>query len=204
VIARLEGRLVEVEEGAVIVMVNGVGFRLYMSTSTLSALPERGADVSVYTHLRVRDDGIDLYGFLDREERAAFEQLVSVSGVGPRAALAVLSSVDAAGLRRAVACDDAERLMAAPGIGEKTARRIILELKGKIGEAAPTASKKRRGPATGPVAEAVEALAALGYAREEALPAVEGAVSDGAVETGEIVRKALKLLGRDGSVGGRA
>ncbi len=154
--------------------------------STFYGLPATGEAVSLFTHLVVREDAHVLYGFATQEERAAFRQLIKISGVGPRTALSVLSGLSVADLAEAVTLQDAAKLTTVPGIGKKTAERLLLELKGKItGTAKPQPSG---------ASDVVNALIGLGYNEKEALQAVKGLQPNLGVAEG--IRAALKVLAK--------
>ena len=155
--------------------------------STFYALPATGDAVTLHTHLVVREDAQALYGFFTLEERAAFRQLIRISGIGARIALAVLSGMSVADLAQCVAVQDAGRLIKIPGIGKKTAERLLLELKGRLAEGAAQ-------PAGGRGSDVVNALVALGYSEKEALAAIEGLPAD--TPLAEAIRAALKALVR--------
>jgi Holliday junction DNA helicase RuvA len=197
VIARLRGRLVEVLPDGAVIDVGGVGYRVFLTPKALAALP-RGEDVVVHTVTYVREDALSLYGFLSAEERHAFELLLGASGVGPKLALALLSVHSPDALRRAVSAGDADALTLVPGIGRKGAARLLLELRGKLGDGAPDLPAD---PATRPAyAEVREALAALGYAPAEVKAALEALPEDaGALPTQELLRLALRGLAPAGA-----
>jgi holliday junction DNA helicase RuvA len=197
VIARLRGRLVEVLPDGAVIDVGGVGYRVFLTPKALAALP-RGEDVVVHTVTYVREDALSLYGFLSAEERQAFELLLGASGVGPKLALALLSVHSPDALRRAVSAGDADALTLVPGIGRKGAARLLLELRGKLGDGAPDLPAD---PATRPAyAEVREALAALGYAPAEVKAALEALPEDaGALPTQELLRLALRGLAPAGA-----
>ncbi|MCB2198789.1 Holliday junction branch migration protein RuvA [bacterium] len=166
-IDRIEGRIVELEPTHVVLSVGGVGFFLSISLQTYEKIGRRDK-VLLHTYLHVREDILQLFGFVDKEERAAFKILISISGVGPRVAQAILSSLSVATLRDAVAAGDWKRLTAAPGVGKKLAERMAVELRDRLGgtEAAETATGE--GPAgyagvAGSIHDAVQALVALGH-----------------------------------------
>jgi Holliday junction DNA helicase RuvA len=186
-IGRLSGRLAAKQPPQVLVDVGGVAYELDVPMSTFYNLPATGEGVSLYTHLVVREDAHTLYGFATLEERTAFRQLIRISGVGARTALAVLSGLSVGDLARAVTLQDAAPLTRVPGIGKKTAERLLLELKGKLAE--PTASAGGQ-----PTSDVVNALVALGYSDKEALAAVKG-VAPG-IPVAEAIRAALKALAR--------
>jgi len=186
-IGRLSGRLAAKQPPQVLVDVGGVAYELDVPMSTFYNLPATGEGVSLYTHLVVREDAHTLYGFATLEERTAFRQLIRISGVGARIALAVLSGLSVEDLARAVTLQDAAPLTRVPGIGKKTAERLLLELKGKLAE--PTASAGGQ-----PTSDVVNALVALGYSDKEALAAVKGLTPG--IPVAEAIRAALKALAR--------
>ena len=170
-----------------LVDVGGVAYELDVPMSTFYSLPSTGESVTLYTHLAVKEDSHSLYGFASLEERSAFRQLIRISGVGPRTALSVLSGLSVADLAQAVAAQDQARLTRIPGIGKKTAERLLLELKDKLGEAALAAGGERAG-------DVVHALVALGYSEKEALAATKGLGAGLSVAEG--IRAALKALAK--------
>lgn len=175
---------------------NGVGFAVGMSANSLSDLPEQGSPVQVFTYMQVREDDISLFGFTSMDEREAFEKLVSVSGIGPKVALAALSSFRPNELADAVAMEDAAAISRIPGIGKKTAQRLILELKGKL---APSSLAPAEGlfaapaPDEGFLGKVIEDLLALGFAPAEAELACKG-MPDG-LDEGRALQYALKKIG---------
>jgi holliday junction DNA helicase RuvA len=171
----------------VLVDVGGVAYELDVPMSTFYGLPATGEAVSLYTHLVVREDAHTLYGFGTLEERAAFRQLIRISGVGARTALAVLSGLSVSDLAHAVTMQDAAPLTRVPGIGKKTAERLLLELKGKLAEATATAGGQH-------ASDVVNALVALGYSDKEAASAVKGLAPG--VPVAEAIRAALKTLAK--------
>jgi len=187
VIGRLNGRLISKQPPQVLVDCNGVAYEVDVPMSTFYSLPATGEAVTLHTHLVVREDAQVLYGFATLEERAAFRQLIRISGVGARTALAVLSGLSVAELASAVAMQDAARLTKVPGIGKKTAERLLLELKGKLAEGAAK-------PAAGSAGDVINALVGLGYSEKEALAAVKGLPPGLAVAEG--IRAALKALAK--------
>jgi Holliday junction DNA helicase RuvA len=186
VIGRLTGRLLAKQPPQILVDVGGVAYEVDVPMSTLYGLPGVGDPVTLFTHLSVKEDAHTLYGFASLEERGAFRQLIKISGVGPRTALAVLSGMSVADLASAVALQDAATLTKVPGIGKKTAERLLLELKGKIADAAR--------PQPAGAADVVHALVGLGYSEKEALAAVKGLSPGIAVADG--IRAALKTLAK--------
>lgn len=196
VIRSLRGVLVEVSEDAALVEVGGVGLRVHVSTTTRAALPATGAVTRLDTHLVVREDALELFGFATAAERVLFEACIGVSSVGPRIALAVCGLDEPDALRRSIQLGDSRRLQAASGVGKRTAERLVLELRDRLGEipdATPGDPGAPRG--AGPVAEAREALVALGFGGDEVDHAFADAPDD-LVETESLVRFALTRLRR--------
>lgn len=203
-IAFLRGKLAGAKDGAAYVDVNGVGYRVFVSGRDLNDLPPAGENVKLYTYLSVREDAIWLYGFLSEEDREVFRQLLAVSGVGPKAALGILSAFSASDLRFAVFSDDVKAISKAPGIGPKTAKKLILELKDRLkledalpggGEAIPEPDGMAAHSGDIDVSEAVQALVALGYSGTEALRAVRQVKITGDMKTEDILGEALKVIG---------
>jgi Holliday junction DNA helicase RuvA len=189
-IGRINGKLVEKHPPQIIVNVNGVGYEIDVPMSTFYQLPANGAEVALYTHLLVREDAHQLFGFATEAERGVFRQLLKISGVGARTALAVLSGLSVADLRETVSSQDGGRLTKIPGIGKKTAERLLLELRDKLdGAAIATAGVGDRRQD-----DIVNALLALGYNEREAAWASKQLPSDMAVADG--IRQALKLLSK--------
>ena len=186
-IGRLTGRLIARHPPQVLVDVAGVAYEIDVPMSTFYNLPASGEAVTLHTHLVVREDAQMLYGFATLEERAAFRQLIRISGIGARTALAVLSGLSVGELAQAVALQDAVRLTKVPGIGKKTAERLLLELKGKIADA-------QSKPAPGSASDVLNALIGLGYSEKEAANAVKGLPPGIAVTKG--IRAALKALAK--------
>ncbi|HEX5045355.1 MAG TPA: Holliday junction branch migration protein RuvA [Candidatus Polarisedimenticolaceae bacterium] len=198
-IGRLTGRLVDCEPGSAVLDVGGVGYELRIPLSTYYRLSARPEPAVLFVHTHVREDALALFGFATREERAAFERLISISGVGPRMALAVLSGIGVEDLSRAVAEGDRARLERIPGIGRKTAERVLLELKDKKDEGRPERATASAGPAgeSGIRADAVSALLNLGYPPDAARRAVEQAATEAeGSELGGLLRAALRRLVR--------
>jgi len=187
-IGLLSGKLVAKQPPLVLLEVAGVGYEIDVPMSTFYNLPANGEDVTLHTHLVVREDAHVLYGFGTLEERAAFRKLIRISGVGARTALSVLSGLSVADLAQAVASQDAARLTKVPGIGKKTAERLLLELKGKLADALPAEAK------TGSGNDILNALLGLGYSEKEALNAVRNLPAGLAVTEG--IRAALKALAK--------
>jgi Holliday junction DNA helicase RuvA len=189
-IGRLSGTLLEKHPPQILVDAHGVGYELDVPMSTFYNLPAQGEKVTLHTHFSVREDAQQLYGFLTAKEREVFRILIKISGVGPKLALAVLSGMSVDELAQAVATQETGRLVKVPGVGKKTAERLLLELKGKLADALPVS-------AAGPAAvthDALNALMALGYSDKEAAPALKQLPEGLSLE--ESIRQALKLLAR--------
>jgi holliday junction DNA helicase RuvA len=190
-IGRIAGTLLEKNPPHVLVDCAGVGYELDVPMSTLYNLPEAGAKVTLLTQLIVREDAHLLYGFATGAERAAFRELIKVSGIGPRTALAVLSGMSVAELAQAITLQEAARLQKVPGIGKKTAERLLLELKGKLGADLGVPSGSAANDTT---ADIVRALTALGYNDKEALAAMKSVPAGASVSEG--IKLALKALSK--------
>jgi len=191
-IGRLTGILIEKNPPQVIVDVNGVGYEVDVPMSTFYHLPATGDRVSLHTQLIVREDAHLLYGFATDDERAAFRQLLKVSGVGPKVALAVLSGLSVNELAAAIATQETGMLTRVPGIGKKTAERLLLELRDKF--KASGALSSASAPSGGHGSDVLNALLALGYNEREALSAIKQLPADVAVTDG--IRLALKYLSK--------
>jgi Holliday junction DNA helicase RuvA len=190
-IGRITGKLLAKQPPQIIVDVQGVGYEIDVPMSTLYQLPATGADVTLFTHLTVREDAHLLYGFATEQERTVFRQLLKISGVGARTALSVLSGLSVADLHAAVSQQDTGRLTKIPGIGKKTAERLLLELKDKLKVTVMSS------PASGAFnagSDIVNALSSLGYNDKEASWAVKQLPADANVNDG--IRQALKLLSK--------
>jgi len=192
-IALLSGILFAKTPPRVIVQTAGLGYEVDLPMSSFYGLPAIGQSVTLLTHLVVREDAHLLYGFTTEGERSAFRELIKISGIGPRIALAVLSGLTVEQLSQAVALQDTASLVKVPGIGKKTAERMLLELKGRLADALPGAAG-RLPIAEGSTAEVSTALLALGYSEKEALAAVR-ALPPG-LDVAEGIRQALKQLVR--------
>ena len=193
-IGSLRGTLIDRSPTEVILDVNGVGYRVYMPSSAIARFPARGAEMRVHTHLHVREDAMTLFAFQTTDERELFEVLTSVNGIGPKNALAILGAHTPMALRRAVVAEDVDALTAIPGIGKKTAARIVLELKEKL--ALPDLTVVTTGPnGRAKLAEVRDALLQLGYSTTEAREALERFDLDSGERTTEdLLRTALKEL----------
>ncbi len=190
-IGRLQGTLAEKNPPQVLVDCNGVGYEVDVPMSTFYNLPTLGDKVSLLTHFVVREDAQILYGFATAAEREAFRQLIKISGVGPRTALSVLSGMSVADIAQAVTAQDAGRLVKVPGIGKKTAERLLLELKGKFGADIGAGSASVASDAQ---ADILQALVALGYSDKEAALTLKALPKDVGVSEG--IKLALKSLAK--------
>lgn len=193
-IATLRGELVQVLPDGAVIDVNGVGYRVYMPSSSVAKLPATGKQTRVFTHTHVREDALMLFGFSTDEERSLFEVLTSVNGIGPKNALAILSGNTPAQLRKAVVAEDVAALTSIPGIGKKTAARIVLELKERLSLPDLEIIPGVNGDGRASVAEVREALLQLGYSHNEARDALERIDLDGDGSTEDLLRSALKTL----------
>lgn len=191
-IGRLTGILLEKHPPQVLLDVGGVGYDIDVPMSSFYNLPAVGEPVTLVTHFVVREDAQQLYGFLSQKERAAFRELIRISGVGPKLALSVLSGMSADDLAQCIVLQDAGRLTRVPGIGKKTAERLLLELKGKLADALPQSGGMSA--SAGVANDALNALLALGYSDKEALPTLKQLPEGLSLE--ESIRQALKLLAR--------
>jgi len=196
----IRGILAEIEEDAVVVEANGVGYHIFTTGQTFSHLPSLGEEVKVYTYLNIREDAMQLFGFLGKDELRVFKLLLGVSGIGPKGALAILSVMTTDDLRFAVLGDDAKAIAKAPGVGVKTAQRLILELKDKLHledafeQRLQQAEEPAREKAKGAKNEAVQALVALGYSSSEALKALNGIEITEETDVEDILKMALKNM----------
>ncbi|HVO27436.1 MAG TPA: Holliday junction branch migration protein RuvA [Candidatus Margulisiibacteriota bacterium] len=193
-IAQLAGSLAYKSPEQLVVDVQGVGYRVLVSLNSFYRLPELGDPVRLLIHTHVREDALQLYGFIDRQEKDLFLLLNSVSGIGPRLALNILSGTPTTELLDALEAGDLVRLVAIPGVGKKTAERLVLELRDKIKliKGARDAGDARQ--ATGLESEAVSALVNLGYRQNEAERAVKAARAAGASDLEAVIRTALKRV----------
>lgn len=201
-IGRIRGQLVLKQPPDILVEVGGVGYEIQVPMTTLFQLPQLGAEVSLVTHFVVREDAQLLYGFIDERDRSLFRQLIKVSGVGPKLALTILSGMDSRSFARCVQRDDISSLVALPGVGKKTAERLLVEMRDKLKDWLGTADVDDglqpggigQAPVTNFVADAEGALIALGYKPQEASRVV-AAVNDDSIEgSEELIRRALKSM----------
>lgn len=200
-ISYIKGELTEVFEDTVVVETNGIGYNIRVPGSVLDRLPSVGSSVRIYTYLYVKEDAMNLFGFLNRDDLSVFKLLLNVSGIGPKGALAILSTIGPDDLRFAVLSEDVKTISSAPGIGAKTAKRLIIELKDKLklAEVFETAlANKEKASSENDVLlarnEAVEALVALGYASAQAMKAVQQVKNAEEKDSEQILKEALKKL----------
>ena len=200
-ISYIKGELTEVFEDTVVVETNGIGYNIRVPGSVLDRLPSVGSSVRIYTYLYVKEDAMNLFGFLNRDDLSVFKLLLNVSGIGPKGALAILSTIGPDDLRFAVLSEDVKTISSAPGIGAKTAKRLIIELKDKLklAEVFETALANKEKASSENVVllarnEAVEALVALGYASAQAMKAVQQVENAEEKDSEQILKEALKKL----------
>lgn len=201
--AYIEGTLESVDEDSVIIDNHGIGYEIFLPTGDLSRLPARGETVRIYTYFQAGENGVALYGFLSREEKQTFTLLLGVNGVGPRAALSILGTISAEDLKFAILSDDSKAISQAPGVGPKTAKRIILDLKDKLDIVEEVGVRLENGSGMSDVQlqpsvknDAVAALTALGYNGADALNAIKriGAEDIESLTVEEVLKLALKEL----------
>ncbi len=187
-IARLRGILVDKGDGSVIVDVGGVGYAVAVTPRTLAGLPHLGDETVLHTHMHVREDQLALFGFDSAEDKGLFSLLLGVSGVGPKVALAILATMTPDQLRTAVVSNDIQALTTVPGIGKRSAEKLMVELRPKMEAGIETSS------ASGPVSEVREALVSLGYSPDEIRDTLAHMPTDLAVE--DLLKRSLQQLGK--------
>ena len=199
----VRGIVENVSEDNVVIDVNGIGYNVHVSADTASKMPSFGEEAKLYTYTSVREDAIWLYGFLTRKDLEIFKKCITVSGIGPKGALSILSVMDADTLRYAISAGDKKAISKAPGVGPKMAERLILELKDKIAydddlidrEIESTAGRSPLASSDVPqIREAVEALVALGYGQTESLKAVSSIPDVESMDSGAVLKAALKKM----------
>lgn len=201
-IGYIKGTLEEADEQCIIVDNHGIGYRIFVPGSVFAGALPIGEEVKIYTYFSVREDAMQLYGFLTRDDLRMFKMLLGVNGIGPKAGLGILSALTADELRFAVLADDAASIAKAPGIGKKTAQKLILELKDKLDledafeqKLANQAQKAQAVPAADDaMQEAVQALVALGYSSTDALRAVKKVEGADSMSVEEILKASLKKM----------
>lgn len=200
-IAYVNGIIDDITEDNVVIDVGGIGYNVKISSDTASRLPGTGEPVKLYTYTSVREDAFLLYGFLKRSDLEIFKKLITVNGIGPKGGLSILSVMDADDLRFAIMSGDSKAISKAPGIGAKTAQRVILDLKDKIDIDDTMISREIVSYSANPMAadsaqkkEAVEALVSLGYGQTESLKAVNSIEGIEEMDSGEVLKAALKKM----------
>lgn len=197
-IGRIRGVLVYKQPPDILVEVGGVGYEIQVPMTTLFQLPELGSEVSLVTHFVVREDAQLLYGFIDEQDRSLFRQLIKVSGVGPKLALTILSGMDSLSFARCVQRDDISSLIALPGVGKKTAERLLVEMRDKLKDWLVQPEGGSVGVALAPVvdivADAESALVALGYKPQDASRVVAAVNDDNVADSEQLIRLALKSM----------
>jgi Holliday junction DNA helicase RuvA len=195
----IKGELVYTDPTTAVVDCNGVGYKMSVSKNTLARLTKRGEKVCLYTHFHIREDAVELLGFYTETELEAFKLLITVSGIGPKAAMAILSVLTPEKFALAVTMGDAKAIAKAPGVGSKTAARVILELKEKVAKSFPTESASAEGEIPesdelvfGNTEEAIGALMVLGYSRQEAQSALKGV--DPLLSLEDMITEALRKM----------
>ncbi len=199
-ISYIRGELVDIQEDKIIVDVGGVGYGIYMPRQAITRLPAAGREVKIHTYLNVREDAMQLFGFLSKDDLEVFKLVIGVSGIGPKGGLSILSGMSPDELRFAVISNDTKAISKTPGIGKKTAEKLIIELKDKLsmedvlerGKDSLEYSQEMS-ESVGVQAEAVQALVALGYGSTEALRAVKSVIADG-MTVEEVLKLSLKQM----------
>ena len=199
-ISYIRGELAVVLEDRVVIDVGGIGYGIHMSGQAISSLPAVGSEVKIHTYMNVKEDAMQLFGFLTRDDLEVFKLVIGVSGIGPKGGLNILSQLTPDDLRFAVAANDVKAISAAPGVGKKTAEKLILELRDKLSMEDALEHGALSGPAEGygqggePQSDAVQALVALGYGSTEARKAVRQVPPEDGMDTEEILKQALKYI----------
>lgn len=198
-ISFVKGPLAEIDEDSIVIENGNLGLEVFVPLTVLTKLPSVGTEVKLFTYFQVREDAMCLYGFLDRQDLKMFKQLIRVNGIGPKGALGILSALEPDELRKAIVTGDAKGISKAPGVGAKTAQRIILDLKDKIDleellpESIPQESNSK--PALeGVTGEAIDALTALGYSYAEASRAVRQVEMTDSMTVEDVLKTSLKYL----------
>lgn len=203
-ISFIKGKLVHIYENVIIVENNGIGYEVFVPVSVIGNMPLVGSEVMIYTYMHVREDALQLFGFLDRDTLEIFKLLITVSGIGPKGAIGVLGTLSADDIRYAVMAEDAKTIAKAPGIGAKTASKVVIELKDKLKmrDVAENISSEIDGQQSifddggskQAVSDAIEALVSLGYSATEATKAVRKADAGDDVTVEELLKLSLKYL----------
>ena len=199
-ISYIKGTVAYLEPTIVVIENQGIGYTIYISEQTASQIPSPGQDIKLFTYMNVREDAMQLFGFLTRDDLNVFKLVIGVSGIGPKGGLNILSQLSPDELRFAVMAHDVKAISAAPGIGKKTAEKLIIELKDKLSiedvleKTADTTSAVHSSTTNVVQAEAVQALAALGYGNSEALKAVKKVEIDEDTTVEDVLKQALKYI----------
>lgn len=196
-ISYIKGILEDMTEDAVIVENNGIGYEIKVTSRMLSSLPSRGSEIKIHTYLYVREDALSLFGFASKEELKTFQLLIGISGIGPKAGLAILSTLSVQDLRFAVLSQDVKTISKTPGIGKKSAERLIIELKDKMKLEDMIEWEEQSTQETGQEeskAEVTLALVSLGYSNAEALRAIQAVEGSESMDTEMLLKQALKKL----------
>lgn len=198
-ISYIKGTLEYIDETWIVIETAGIGYRVFVSPKTISSLPPIQNNIKIYTYMNVKDDGINLYGFLKQEDLELFNKLLLVSGIGPKGALNILGSMSSGEIILSIVSEDIKALSKAPGVGKKTAQRLIIELKDKfknsdfLNSLDENTETEFDSSLKNEKSEALEALLALGYSRTEAVTALKGISFEG-MDTGAILKTALKKI----------
>ena len=194
-ISYVKGTLAEITQDSVIIESGGFGISIMVPASVINSLPGKGADVKIFTYMNVREDAINLFGFLSPDDLGIFKLLINVSGIGPKGALAILSAMTPDELRLAVLTGDTAKISSAQGVGKKTAERAVLELKDKVSTVVPESFASGEGDAsTGVTAETVQALVSLGIPERQAALAVSAVEDREDLSSEELIKEALKNI----------
>lgn len=200
--AYIKGEIADISEDNLVLECNNIGYNIRIPLSVAQRLPGIGASVKIYTYTSVREDAFNLFGFLSKDDLEIYKKLIAVNGIGPKGALSILSAMSADDLRYAIVSGDAKTIAKAPGVGNKSAERIILELKDKIGlrfsaeEEVDFISAADTSENSTAVNEAVEAMIALGYTPTEALKAVKQLEVTQDMDSGAVLKQALKVISK--------
>jgi Holliday junction DNA helicase RuvA len=195
--AYIKGVVEEIAQDSIVLDHDGIGYFIYVPTTVLSQLPGKGVEVKIHTYFQVKEDGFSLFGFLSKEELELFKLLISVNGIGPKAGISILSVLSAEDLRFAIASEDDKAIAQAPGVGKKTAQRVIIDLKDKIDFVGAVESKLDAGEKNaifGARNDAILALSSLGYSQTESYKAVAEIENADEMDVESIIKEALKKL----------
>ncbi|SEI40834.1 Holliday junction DNA helicase subunit RuvA [Lachnospiraceae bacterium A10] len=195
--AYIKGVVEEIAQDSIVLDHDGIGYFIYVPTTVLSQLPGKGVEVKIHTYFQVKEDGFSLFGFLSKEELELFKLLISVNGIGPKAGISILSVLSAEDLRFAIASEDDKAIAQAPGVGKKTAQRVIIDLKDKIDFVGAVESKLDAGEKnaiSGARNDAILALSSLGYSQTESYKAVAEIENADEMDVESIIKEALKKL----------